>query len=179
MHCEVCGHPIRGKSYRAIIEGAKMTVCGSCAKLGSASWELAPPTTPVRRIAKRKPILLPRISVKKPQPSLSQGLELAPDFNLLVRKARERSGLSHEDLGRRISERVSVLKKVESGKMVPDNRLATKLEHALKIKLLVPPPSEPKVQPPTVIALRHQATLGDIAKIKGKKTEASEEREPS
>lgn len=178
MHCEVCGRPIRGKSYRAVIEGAKMTVCGSCAKLGSASWEIAPPTKPARRTAKRKPILPPRISVKKPQSPLSQDLELVPDFNLRVRKARERSRLSHEDLGRKISERVSVLKKVESGKMVPDNKLANKLEHALRIKLLVPP-SEPKVQPSTVIALRHQTTLGDIVKIKGKKTEVSEEREPS
>ncbi len=178
MHCEVCGRPISGRSYRAVIEGAKMTVCRSCAKLGSASWEIAPPTKTVRRPAKRKPILPPRISVKKSQPLLSQDLELAPDFNLRVRKARERSGLSHEDLGRKLSERVSVLKKIESGKMVPDNRLATKLEHALKIKLLVPP-SEPKVQPPTVIALRHQTTLGDIVKVKGKKTEVSEEREPS
>ncbi len=179
MHCEVCGHPIRGNSYRAVIEGAKMTVCGSCAKLGSASWEMPPPPKPVRLPAKRKIILSPRVSVKKPQPPLSQDLELVSDFNLLVRKARERSGLSHEDLGRKISERVSVLKKVESGKMVPDNRLATKLEHVLKIKLLVSPPSEPKINPPKVVALRHQTTLGDIAKIKGKKTEASEEREPS
>jgi putative transcription factor len=154
-----------------------MTVCGSCAKLGSASWEMQTPPKPVRRPARRKIILYPRVSVKKPQPPLSQDLELVSDYNLLVRKARERSGLSHEDLGRKISERISVLKKVESGKMVPDNRLATKLEHALKIKLLVPPPSEPNVHPPKVIELRHQTTLGDVAKIKGKKTEASEERE--
>lgn len=177
MQCEVCGRFIEGMSYRAVIEGAKMTVCGSCAKLGSVSWETAPPAKPVSRAVKRKPILPPRISVKKPQPPLSQELELAPDFNLHVRKARERLGLSHEDLGRKISERVSVLKKVESGKMIPDNRLANKLERTLKIKLLVPP-SEPKVQQPTLVALRHQTTLGDVVKIKVKKSEVSEERKP-
>jgi putative transcription factor len=84
--------------------------------------------------------------------------------------------LSHEDLGRKIGEKVSVLRKIESGKMTPDHRLAEKLQHALKIKLLVPP-SEPKV-PLTALPQPREVTLGEVVLLK-KKTGVNEERKPS
>jgi len=174
MQCEVCGHRIEGKPYRAIIEGAKMTVCEECAKLGSASWKELPPP---RRIVKKKVEPTLRIPLKKSQPELTQTLELVGDFSLRVRKAREKLGLSHEDLGKKIGEKVSVLRKIESGKMVPDHRLANKLEHELKIDLLVPL-SEPKITSVSLSTPR-EATLGDVAQIKRKKVEESEERKPS
>ncbi len=80
-------------------------------------------------------------------------------------------------MGRRLNEKVSVLRKIESGKMTPDHRLAEKLEHALKIKLLVPF-SEPKVSP-KVLSRPPEVTLGDIVNVKKGKTEASEERKQS
>jgi len=176
MQCEVCGHRIEGKPYRAIIEGAKMTVCEECAKLGSASWEELPL---VQRTVKKKVKPTLRIPLKKSQPELelTQTLELASDFSLRVRKAREKLGLSHEDLGKKIGEKVSVLRKIESGKMVPDHRLANKLEHELKIDLLVPL-SEPKIKSVS-LSMPREATLGDVAQIKRKKVEESEERKPS
>ncbi len=175
MQCEVCGHRIEGKPYRAIIEGAKMTVCEECAELGSVSWE-APQ---VKRTVKKKAKLTLKILPKRmpPELGLTQTLELADDFSLRVRRAREKLGLSHEDLGKKIGEKVSVIRKVESGKMVPDNRLANKLEHELKIELLVPP-SEPKIKSASLPA-PHKAALGDVVQIKGKKMEESEGRKPS
>jgi putative transcription factor len=170
MQCDVCGHVIQGKPYRAIIEGAKMTVCEECAKLGSVSWEVPQ----VQRTAKKKVVLPLKIPLKKPDLEPAQTLDLIGDLSLRLRKAREKLGLSHEDLGRKIGERISVLRKIESGKMVPDNKLASKLEHELKIKLLVPL-SEPKVKSLSLSA-PHEATLGDIAQIKRKKLEESEER---
>jgi len=80
-------------------------------------------------------------------------------------------GLSHEALGKKINEKVSLLKKVETGKMLPDDMLATRLEHALKVKLLVPP-SEDKI-PKTKIAKpsTRELTLGDLIKLDKDKTE--------
>jgi putative transcription factor len=175
MQCDVCGHSIERKPYRAIIEGAKMTVCEECAKLGSVSWE-APH---VQRTVMKKVASPLRIPLKKSKPDLepTQTLELIGNLSLRLRKAREKLGLSHEDLGRKIGERISVLRKIESGKMVPDNKLASKLEHELKIKLLVPL-SEPKIKSVSLSTPR-EATLGDIAQIKRKKVEESEERKPS
>ncbi|MGQ9460073.1 MAG: multiprotein bridging factor aMBF1 [Candidatus Bathyarchaeaceae archaeon] len=170
VNCEVCGRQIVGKPYMAVIEGAKMVVCGNCAKLGSAYWEEKP-----QRRVKRTAKPLPRTSVsgKKQPPALAEALELVDDFSQRIRRAREGMELSHEDLGRKIGEKVSVLRKIESCKMTPDHRLAGKLQHALKIKLLVPP-SEPKALP-TALPQPREVTLGEVVLLK-KKTEVAEER---
>ncbi len=152
-----------------------MTVCEDCASFGSVTWE-AP--QPAKRAVKRAVRLPLRVPMKKaPQPVLTQTLELVDDFNLRVRQAREKLGLSHEDLGRKIGERVSVLRKIESKKMFPDDKLAQKLEHALKVKLLAPL-QEPKV-PSAGLSLPREATLGDVVRLRKKKTEENEERGPS
>jgi len=117
------------------------------------------------------------LAAKKKPVKLQETLELVEDFSFRVRQAREKLGLSQEDLGRKLNEKVSVLRKIESGKMTPDHRLAEKLEHALKIRLLVPF-SEPKV-PPKVLSGPIEVTLGDIVNVRKEKAEASEERRQS
>jgi putative transcription factor len=84
-------------------------------------------------------------------------------------------GLSHKYLGKKIGEKVSVLRKIESGKMTPDHKLAAKLEHTLRVKLLVPL-SEPKT-PSARLSTLSEVTLGDVVSVKKKKTEVTEERE--
>lgn len=174
MRCEVCGSTIRGTPFRAVIEGAKLTVCSECVKLGSIFWE-AKSEPRLKKVAKRLPP--PMFAAKKKPVKLQETLEIVEDFSSRVRQAREKLGLSQEDMGRKLNEKVSVLRKIESGKMTPDHRLAEKLEHALKIKLLVPF-SEPKVSP-KVLSRPPEVTLGDIVNVKKGKTEASEERKQS
>ncbi|UCC58824.1 MAG: TIGR00270 family protein [Candidatus Bathyarchaeum sp.] len=174
MQCEVCGRQIFGNPLRAIIEGAKMTVCGKCAKLSSGYWEPKPQRRAKKR-AMRQPII--PVSRRKPVPSVTETLELVDDFGKRVRQARRGLELSHEDLGRKIREKVSVLRKIESGKMVPDLVLAEKLEHALKIKLRVPP-SEPKTQFVTLSKPRG-TTLGDLVLLKEQGKEEKKQRKQS
>ena len=167
MRCEVCGRKIIGPPYKAMIEGAKMLVCNKCAKLGSVSWESK--TEPrMKKIAKRlpQPMIAPR---KQPPIVAEESVELADDYGARIRQAREKLGMDHEDLGKKISEKVSLLRKIESGKMTPDNLLVEKLQHALKIKLMVPV-SEPKVPSKVLASSRPSApTLGDIALVKKEK----------
>jgi len=144
-----------------------MTVCSECAKLGSGYWEPKLQRRAKKRI-KRQPTI--SFSKRKQPPTVNETLELVGDFGQRVRQAREGLGLSHEDLGRKIRERVSVLRKIESGKMVPDLVLAEKLEHALKITLRVPP-SEPNVQP-VLSSKPRGTTLGDLIQFKVKEKEA-------
>jgi len=151
-----------------------MIVCGECAKLGSGYWEDKPQRRP-KTIMKPQPKL--SILRKKQRPTVPETLELVGDFGLRVRRAREGLELSHEDLGRKIGEKVSVLRKIESGKMTPDLMLAGKLEHALKIKLLVPP-SEPKA-PSAALSQPREITLGDVVRLKERKTEVNKERKQS
>jgi len=144
-----------------------MTVCAECSKLGSGYWE----PKPQRRAKKstKYPPIQP-FAKRRQRMTVPETLELVGDFGQRVRQAREGLELSHEDLGRKIREKVSVLRKIESGKMVPDLVLAERLEHALKIKLRVPP-SEPKVQP--VLSSKPPGkTLGDLIQFKVKEKEA-------
>jgi putative transcription factor len=171
MQCEVCGRQIFGAPLRAIIEGAKMIVCGECAKLSSGYWEPEPPHRTKRKV-KRQPVI--PVSRRKPTSSVTETLELVDDLGKRVRQARRELEMSHEDLGRKIREKVSVLRKIESGKMVPDLGLAEKLEHALKIKLRVPP-SEPKAQFVS-LSKPHATTLGDLIVLKDRGTEEKKER---
>lgn len=143
-----------------------MLVCSGCSKLGPVYLETK--TEPrLRKVAKRlpTPMLFPRR-----QPSLSEkrSLDLVDDFSSKVRHAREKLGLSQEELGKKISEKVSVLRKIESGKMTPDNVLTEKLQHALRIKLLVPV-SEPKVPSQALATRLTSPTLADVAKVKKEK----------
>jgi putative transcription factor len=179
VRCEVCGRKIYGKSYRVMIEGAKLTVCGKCAKLGTIIWDETKPKTPMSsaRVPTRRLTLKTR-SKKPPQAVVESGLELAEGFDVKIRQARRKLGLSHKELGRKISEKVSVLKKVETGKMTPDNRLATKLEHTLKIKLLVQA-SEEKVPKAKIKPVSRELTLGDLIQLDKKKAEEKTKRKQS
>jgi putative transcription factor len=174
LQCEVCGRRILGKSHRTIIEGAKMIACSECTTLGSGYWE--PKSKRItRKIAKTWP--KPPILRKKHRPTVAESLELVGDFGVRVRRAREESELSHEDLGRKIGEKISVLKKVESGKMTPDLMLAKKLEHALKIELLVPI-LESRTSS-IALSQPREITLGELVRLKEEKTEATKERKQS
>jgi len=85
-------------------------------------------------------------ALQKPKPSdrlLKEPLlELRFDYNKMIKQAREKLGLSQEQLGHKINEKPSVIKLLESGKLKPDDLLARKIEHALKLRLLIPPESE-------------------------------------
>jgi putative transcription factor len=155
---------------RVIIEGAKLTVCTECSKHGKATWEEPP-----------KPIIIPQSQAFKGQSTpmrdpiqikkkvifarVDTSQEIAADYAEVIRQAREKLGLSHEDLGKKISERESLLRKIETGKVSPSDQLISKLEHALKIKLLVAV-TEEKVPVPK--AASREFTLGDAIKVNKK-----------
>jgi putative transcription factor len=90
--------------------------------------------------------------------------EVAENFPVLVRKRRMKLGWSQEDLAKRVKEKLSVIQKIETGKIAPDTRLCRELQHELKIKLLVPR----KETPSPKITAPSEITLGDIIKIKDK-----------
>jgi len=153
-----------------------MIVCLDCSKLSKVTWEVESPRSTPRQIKAAK-VLMPRISAKKQSLQVAETLELVDNFGSHIRQAREKLGLTHEDLGRKISEKVSVLKKIESGKMTPTHQLAERLEHTLRVRLLVPI-AETKI-PSGSIPLKHcEVTLGDLIKVK-KKMEEKDERKPS
>lgn len=166
MRCEVCGRRIYGKSYKVIIEGARLTVCSRCAKHGRTRWEEEKPRPPIpKKKTSAMPLRLKTRSRKPPSLPVESTLELVEDFEAKIRQSRRKLRLTHEDLGRKIGEKVSVLKKIETGKMTPDNQLATKLEHALKIKLLIPASQKEVSRTKIPKPANRELTLGDLIQL--------------
>ena len=128
--------------------------------------------------ARRPQAPLPVVHRKPMVANVQITQELTEDYPNKIRVAREKLGLSHDELGKRINEKASVLRNLEVGKMEPNNQLASKLEHMLKIKLLVPI-SEEKVPPPTSKSANQELTLGDMIEIDKNDEEATAERKQS
>ena len=92
-----------------------------------------------RNIYTRKIISTPpRI---KPPPlkkiNMMDEMILDHEFPSLIRNARSKKGLTHDQLGQKINEKVTLIRKVETGSIRPDEILAKKLERFLGIKLYV------------------------------------------
>ncbi|MEM1583228.1 MAG: helix-turn-helix domain-containing protein [Nitrososphaerota archaeon] len=68
--------------------------------------------------------------------------EYIEDFGKIIREAREKIGLTQEDLARQLNERITVIKKIESGEFKPPVDLARKIEKLLKIVIIVPAEEE-------------------------------------
>lgn len=81
------------------------------------------------------------IPKNKPPPQkkidLTDEIILDPEFPKVIRDARNRKGITHDQLGQKINEKVTLLKKVESGTIKPDEILSKKLERFLGIKLYI------------------------------------------
>ena len=145
MECEICGKPVSETNpTRAKIEGSVMVVCKECAKLGT--------------IQKAQP----KRNYRNDEPTE----ELIENYNTTVRNAREAKNWSREDLGKKINERVSVINRIESGKMTPDPKLTKKLEKALNITLLENVNDVDLNQ--FINSSSGERTLGNIVKIKRK-----------
>jgi putative transcription factor len=180
MRCEVCGRKIHSEPVRAIIEGARLTVCVECSKHGKVVYDdtqgvgAAAAPSPTKSFTK-----IPVIMRKPAAPQVQITTELVEDYALKIRTAREKLGLNHEDLGKKINEKASLLRHVETGKASPNNQLANKLEHALKIKLMVPIADEKVTAAPKKMAASEGLTLGDLIDMSKEDEEASGKRKPS
>jgi len=126
--CERCGK--RSRLTLVKIDRAEMYVCPDCQKYG----------TPVVKKVEYQPAPRPKTSIssrpKKPDALTKRDKELADDYPKRITRARERLGLSREDLGRKINEKVSIIAKLEHGQMHPSDSLVKKLEKTLDIKLM-------------------------------------------
>ena len=164
MECEICGKTVpENNPIRAKIEGSVMVVCKECSKLGTI--QKAPPQPRFRQQPKgKKAKNAKQISNYSRRDEPSE--ELIEDFELKIRKSRESKNWSREDLAKKINERLSVITRIETGKMTPDTKLTKKIEKALNIKLLEKINNVDLNQ--FVNTSTGERTLGSIMKIKRK-----------
>ncbi|MDR2967879.1 MAG: multiprotein bridging factor aMBF1 [Methanobacteriaceae archaeon] len=160
MRCEICGKSIGARPLRTKIDGSVMEVCEDCSKFGKIQKTPPKPKRILKKTLKQK-------NKKTKQRRRDEPTEeLIEDYNSIIRKKREDKGWSREVLGNKINEKVSVINRLESGKMVPDIKLAKKLENILKITLIE------KLDDIDLESFQKSSsngpTLGDIVKIKKK-----------
>ena len=118
---------------RVVIEGAKLTVCTECSKHGKQLGKNQPKPKldsagHIRTATDHAPIQGPiQIRKKVIQARVDTSKEVVEDYAEVIRQAREKLGFSHEDLGKKINEKESVLRKIETGKMAPNDLLVQNL----------------------------------------------------
>ncbi|MDO9538074.1 MAG: multiprotein bridging factor aMBF1 [Thermoplasmata archaeon] len=165
MICELCGSDV-SRTKLVMVEGAAVNVCSKCEKFGSSGAVKA----------KNGTVLLPNVAERldsrekrRTERDIYQTtgeLELALDYNTRIRMARQKFGMTHEELAKLISEKKSIIIKIEAAEMRPNDKLVSRLEKALKISLMevVENAGETKKA-----EYSRGLTLGDFIKVKEKK----------
>jgi len=157
--CEICGAEISGPPQRIVIDRSAMEVCKSCARFGKPEDKWSP--VPKKMVPVERAFTVQR---PKPRDHFKDLVELVPDFGRKIREARESMGLSVEELGTRIKEKATLLKKIEREEISPEDEVRKKLERELKIKLT----DQTSEQRTKSSGAARGLTLGDIASIKRK-----------
>ena len=157
--CEMCGKELPSLR-KAIVEGTMMSVCGNCVKFGV---EQAGAATEVTGRSRTTAALQNR-AVRGKQRDVFADMpeELVEDYGERVKQARQRLGLSIEDVGKKINERQGELAKLEQGTYHPPDALVRKLEKFFGIKLMEKPEAPAGVGGPKVAG--GPMTLGDMIK---------------
>jgi len=146
MDCEMCGAEEAG--FLILIEGAKLYVCGRCAKHGKVLS--APAPLPQRRVAFER---------ERPE------IDIVADFGSRIKEARERMKIERKVLAELVNEKESFLERIEGEKTIPNESLAVRLERALGIKLFE------EVKEEHVVIKKDKKgglTLGDVVVVKKK-----------
>ncbi len=131
--CDICGSEAR--LVRARIEGSEMWVCPSCAKFGKVLE--APRSSRSFSRSSSGPSSSSSFGRPRAPPRRPEVLQvIVSDYSKRIRQARERLGLTQKEFAKKLSEKESVIHKLESSQFKPSIRLARKLESALKIVLV-------------------------------------------
>ncbi|MEA3191015.1 MAG: putative transcription factor [Thermoplasmata archaeon] len=130
--CEMCGKKVGTRRY--MVEGTVMNLGLECSKYGTPMDAPAPVGTQaaMQQGLERRAQRMTSRNVYDAQTSEV----LVDDYGARIHKARDAKGLSHEQLGNKVSARVPELKHIEAGKLRPGDDLVKKLEKELGITLL-------------------------------------------
>ena len=128
MQCELCGRTC--ECVAATVDGVMMMLCSNCVRHGEVVQTVKPQSKT------QKPVL---DRIKKPPVKdiyKDMNKELVSGWNELIKKAREKKGLTREELGFKIGERTVTIQKIENGDLRPSDKMIEKLEKELGIKLV-------------------------------------------
>lgn len=132
LSCDICGgSPIRAQ---ILLEGAKLLACGRCMRSGKILHmfrEDAGEGEPLRPVS------------RKPPASAGTDEEIVENWGAIIRKARQKRGLTIDQLASQVMEKANYMHAIESGRIMPTLDTAKKLEKELKITLIERPEAGP------------------------------------
>ena len=143
MECELCGKKT-DHLKKVKIDGAVMAVCSDCEKFGIPleNYRNKPVinsiSTHSRSSISAKPVFIPQ---QKPRKKVTKEadideLEIVPDYAVLIRETREKTGMTQDEFAAKIKEKRTSIAAIERGSLKPDIKTARKIELFLKIKLV-------------------------------------------
>ena len=133
MICEMCGSDVP-RTKLVMVEGAAVSSCPRCEKYASSGAVKT----------KEGKVMLPSVADRlgtgerrmRQKDVLTRGeKELVDDYHQRVRKGRQKTGMSQDDLAKSLNEKKSIIVKVENRDIRPTDKLVTRLERALDITL--------------------------------------------
>jgi putative transcription factor len=130
--CELCGRQLIDGKKTVLIDGTVFNVCMSCSKRGKPYVAAQPIKKKNVGNSAPKKMINPLRKI-----SMTDDIILNPAFAKIIREARMKKGLTHEQLGLKMNEKATLLRKFETGTLKPDEIMAKKLEKFLEIKLHV------------------------------------------
>lgn len=145
--CEICGRS--GANNEAVVEGSKLKVCKLCASLGQAVTSNVQPTRPAML---RKPVFMPEELKVEPR----------EDIGSIVRKGREKLGLTQGQLTERLKLPGNMIKRIENG-WTPPLDVLERLETITRVSLLEGTGSSIELRKKLE---KKMTTIGDIAELK-------------
>ena len=145
MNCEICG-AFEENLLRTEVEGAVMNLCKNCSKYGRVIGTSVQTSKPVQR-------------------TVESERQLKYDYINEIKHALQESGLSIEDAAEKINCSPKDLKKVVNGEILPDEKIAIRLERLLKISLY----EMNFVSDSTFKKDTEQLSFGDVVDIKRSK----------
>lgn len=144
----MCGRKTT-KLNKVRVDHAILNVCDVCAKFGTPinpshgydkikfdkSSEITV-TIPEKKPVRTTPAPRPKSRPPQRKRQNIEDLEIVPEYADLIKQARSKLDMTQDDLAKKILERKNVLSNIERGDLLPDIKIARKLERALGIKLI-------------------------------------------
>jgi len=135
MECELCGKNLE-HARKAQVEGSILNVCDECVKYGTEVQFSRPASS---ETVETEFYTSPARKVKMPySQGIAEEFELVEDCGKIIQRKWQESGKKLEEFAAMLNEKSSVISKLISGSMVPDEKLVKKLERLLNVKLREP-----------------------------------------
>jgi putative transcription factor len=141
VQCEMCGAETPNpKTVK--IEGAELQVCADCAEFGTEVQSQETSTTSTKYSTSGGTSSSSSSSSggssgssRRRRDLYDEMEEVAEDYDQRIRNARENRELTQEELANNINEKLSLIRKLEHGDMLPSDDVQAKLEKFLDISL--------------------------------------------